>query len=125
MKLALVKSENLDDWYLIQRAEHDGRVWMERTGPNIVSFMVSARFSDADVEGSAQEMLDIAHAIRRRGSESHKRCAVRINGGNAYFKSPRNSTHEGVCTLAEADELALEIEKRLGKPEAPKESVTS
>ncbi len=39
MKIVMSKSEHLDDWYLIVKAEHDGRQWMERTGPNSSRFM--------------------------------------------------------------------------------------
>lgn len=34
MKIVMKKIEWLDDCYLIVKAEHDGREWMERIGPN-------------------------------------------------------------------------------------------
>lgn len=112
IKLTLRKSDPDGDWdwWVIERAEHDGRTWMEQTGPNSMALRCSARFSDADVEGSADEMREIAKAIRARGRYSAKRCAVRVEGDVVSFRSPRNSTMEGVTSLACADELAKLIE---------------
>jgi hypothetical protein len=112
MKLTIRHSG--DDWYVIERAEHDGRVWTEQTGPNAFAFRCSSRFSDADVEGDGAQMLSIADAIERRGSVSHKRCAVRVEGADVLFKSPRNSTMWGDCSLAEADDLAAQIREMIG-----------
>jgi hypothetical protein len=109
MKLCLRKSDFSDDWYVIERAEHDGREWLQKTGPNIMAFMRSARISDADVEGTLSEMKEIGQAIENRSEASFKRCSVRIDGERAFFDSPRNSTREGECSLAEADELAALI----------------
>ncbi len=79
----------------------------------------SARISDADVEGSAYEMREIAKAIRARGRYSAKRCAVYVDGDKVCFRSPRNSSEDGVTNLAFADELATIIETSLalGSPE--------
>jgi hypothetical protein len=112
-KLTLRKSEWLDDWYIIERAEHDGREWTEPMGGNGFALRTSARFSDADVEGAAVEMLGIAAAIERRGEEGFKRCAVSVDGDKASFWSPRNSQTEGVVSLAAADALAAEIRAKL------------
>lgn len=98
----------LSDWYVIELKEHDDKVWVEPTlhGGRLNH---SGRFSDADVEGSKEEMLSIAAAIKARGSESFKRCAVRVNGDDVFFWSPRNSQRQGHVTLAIADALADEI----------------
>ncbi len=112
MKLTMRKSG--EDWYVIERSEHDGRSWLEAVpglGPNCMAFMTSARFSDADVEGTLEEMVAIAEAIEKRDSVSFKRCAVRIDGSHAFFQSPRNSMREGECTVREATELAAEIRR--------------
>lgn len=106
MKIVLRKSESLGDWYVIERAEHDGRTWFEPTGHNTMTFMDSARISDACVEGSAAEMRQLAKAIKLRGSVSFKRCSVRVSGGAAYFHSPRNSTVEEEVPIADADAFA-------------------
>jgi len=116
MKLKLVKSEGMDNWYRIERAEHDGRQWLERTGPHQMALRCSSRFSDADVEGTAFEMRAIAQAIKARRAERFKRCAVTIDGESVAFESPRNSTVPGIVTLAEADELAHAILAELGAP---------
>ena len=106
MKIALQKSDCLDDWYTVERAEHEHRQWMERTGPNSMQLMDSGRISDACVEGTAEEMRALAKAIKARHWASFKRCAVRVEGESAYFCSPRNSTRDAVVPLADADEFA-------------------
>lgn len=109
MKITLQKSDWLEDWYTIERAQHEHRQWLEPMGPNCLQFMDSGRISDACVEGSAEEMRAIAEAIKARGSASFKRCAVRVNGGTAYFCSPRNSTRDAEVPLADADEFADQV----------------
>ena len=109
MKIVMSKSEHLDDWYLIVKAEHDGREWTEKTGPNSSRFMCSERISDACVEGSEEEMLGIAQAIKLRERRSFGRCAVAFLSDGVHFWSPRNSTTHGVVTVEEADELADQI----------------
>lgn len=109
MKIVMKKSEWLDDWYLIVKAEHDGREWMERTGPNSSRFMCSERISDACVEGSEEEMLGIAQAIKLRERRSFGRCAVAFLSDGVHFWSPRNSSEDGVVSVEEADELADQI----------------
>lgn len=113
MKLTLVKCEGMDDWYTIERAEHDGREWLESTGPNTKSFMRSARISDACVEGYSSEMLALAEAIEKRECESFKRCAVDATSDRVEFWSPRNSQRPGIASWAEADELAALIRTTL------------
>lgn len=119
MKLTLRPGCGDCDWWVIERAEHDGRTWFEQTSYGSISFRSSARFSDADVEGNSDEMRGLAKAIRARGSYGAKRCAVTIGEDKAIFRSPRNSTMPGVTSLAEADELATQIETMLalGTPE--------
>jgi hypothetical protein len=99
----------LDDWWIIERAEHDGR-----EGITDGMYWHSARISDADVEGGASEMLAIAEAIRARGNFSAKRCAVEVDGDRVAFRSPRNSQTDGIVSLAVADALADEILAELG-----------
>jgi hypothetical protein len=117
-KLTLRKSAWIDDWYVIERVEHDGREWIEsreEDGVTYGSLMKSSRISDACVEGTAVEMLGIAEAIEARGSYSAKRCMVRVvDGDKAMFMSPRNSRVPGFVPLAVADALAAQIRKVLG-----------
>lgn len=109
MKLTIRKSDDLGDWYVIERAEHDGRQWMESTGPNSATLRCSSRFSDADVEGYATEMLAIAVTIELRSRVLFRRCAVDATTEPVRFWSPRNSQIDGEVTLAEAVALAKEI----------------
>lgn len=113
-KLKLVKSD-LDDWYTIERAHHDNRHWMEPLygydGRQIGhSFQHSGRISDACVEGTLEEMKEIAQAIFEGTRASFKRCAVKyMEDGRVAFWSPRNSQRDGIVTDEEATELAREI----------------
>jgi len=112
MKLTLRKSDFTDDWYVIERMEHDNRTWFEPLGDNAMQFCTSSRFSDADVEGTLEEMGEIAKAIRERGTYHARRCAVDARGDSVTFESPRNSTVEGVCTYDEALALAELIDRQ-------------
>ena len=115
MKIKLVKSECLEDWFLIEKAKHENKEWIEKTGDDCYSFRCSSRISDADVEGTSAEMLAIAGAIKKRGAISFKRVAVNCVGDKVELWSPRNSTKAGKVTLVEADELAKQIKAELGK----------
>lgn len=115
-RLKILKSDQLDDWYLIERAEHDGREWMEPTEHG-ARFYCSSRFSDADIEGTAGEMLGIAHAIEGRSHFTAKRCAVAVRcASRVEFWSPRNSTECGTTSRKMADLLAKEIRGLLNAP---------
>ena len=113
MELTIRKSEGMDDWYVIERAEHDGRIWIADG-----ALQCASRFSDADVEGTAAEMLAIADGIERRTETSFKRCAVSFQTDGVHFDSPRNSQRDGVCSLEEADALAAKIRTALGGKDA-------
>lgn len=117
MKIKLVKSDWLDDWYTIERAEHVGRVWIEPGDDGVCHFMDSGRISDACVEGTASEMIEIAKAIKANHSASFKRCAVRVGEKFAYFYSPRNSQRDAEVPLEDAiafaDEALSELASRL------------
>ena len=108
MKIKL--NQCYDDWFTIIRAEHDGKEWLEQVGPNSHQFMRSERLSpEACIEGSADEMLDIARAIKARRGASFGRCAVHFEDDGVHFWSPRNSQHDGVVTIEEADEFADQV----------------
>ena len=95
MTLTLRHSEGLGDWYVIERNGRD--------------------ITDANVEGTLEEMRGIAQAIRVGTNYYAKRCAVSIREGKAFFWSPRNSVTKGEATLGEAVSLATQIEA-LGEP---------
>lgn len=100
-RLRFSKVSEPDDWYLIEQE----------------SVMERVRVSDADVEGTFDEMREIAKAIRSRGAKTFRRCAVRVDDGLAYFWSPRNSTRYGVVPVGIADDLAGQIELLCCEPE--------
>ena len=80
MKIALSKSEYMDDWYTIVRAQHIEREWMERTTQNSYRFMSSERLSpEACIEGTAEHMIALARAIQLRGA---------FRGGRRAFPQP-------------------------------------
>lgn len=110
-RLLFVKSESLPDWFLIERHEDPGmhREWMKPEDGSF-SFQDSARISDACVEGTLEEMKDLAAAIRARTTTSYRRCAVKCCPHSVEFWSPRNSRERGVATVEAADELATQIE---------------
>lgn len=64
VKLTLRKSEWLDDWYVVELAEHDGRQFLEQVGPRAFALRCSARLSDADIEGTVEEASALATEIR-------------------------------------------------------------
>ena len=109
MKIKLEKSDWLEDWYTIEKAEHNHAAWLQPIAGNGLTFMHSGRISDACVEGTAQEMLAIAQAIKDRGAVDFRRCAVRVKNGTAYFCSPRNSLEDAEIPLADADEFAEQV----------------
>lgn len=104
-----INDGGMEGWYLIERAEHNGASGLKHMGDNCYAFWHAARFSDADVEGYAHEMLAIADAIEKRSYVSFKRCAVDARQEPVTFCSPRNSQVDGECSLAEADDLAKQI----------------
>ncbi len=112
MRLTIRNSGTLDDWYAIERSEHDGREW-EESRDGVTHLMDSAMFCDAQIEGTARQMLGIAAAIEIRGSQFFDRCAVIVDGNRVFFENPRNSKRQGECSLAEADALAIEIRAML------------
>lgn len=109
MPKLVLNDGGMEGWFVIERAEHDGRSWMEKVDTNCFALRCSSRISDADVEGYASEMLAIAEAIEKRGRASFKRCAVDATKEPVTFCSPRNSQRDGECSLAEADDLAKQI----------------
>jgi hypothetical protein len=73
-----------DDWYSVERV----------------------RFGGASLEGTADEMREIARAILARSDARFKRCAVRVFGGHAEMWSPRNSMSSRFVPLDIADDFA-------------------
>lgn len=111
--LALSKPDANDNWYLIDRRDHDGREWWEPVEYGRKFCCAHRLVSDADVEGTAADMLGIANAIERRGQYHAKRCAVQVCGDLVEVYRPRGNYRRGVVTLADADALAAEIRATL------------
>lgn len=109
IELVCRKSDALDDWYVIDRKVHDGTSELRQGRHGGLSFFMSSRISDADVEGRAAEMLAIADAIDADGSVSFRRCAVDCVADGFEFYSPRNSTVDGCTSAACAKRLAVNI----------------
>jgi len=122
--LALRKSDALDDWYVIERADHDGREWMEpfkAGGVAGAALHCSSRIEPStDVEGTAAEMRAIAVAIRAGANVSFRRCAVAMAGPAVDLWSPRNSRTPGTVSYTDALDLADAIDSALGlEPRSP------
>jgi hypothetical protein len=109
MKIKLNRIDD-DDWFTIVRVEHDGKCWMEQTGKNSFRYMCSERLSpEACIEGTAYEMVALAHAIKNQGMVSFKRCAVHFEEDGVHLRSPKNSERDAVVTREEASDLADQI----------------
>jgi len=108
MKCICVKSENMDDWYLIQRAEPVGVPGLRRTDYGL-SLYIPSRITDCDIEGHASEMVAIADAIDAGESASFRRCEAERVGDGYALMSPRNDERPVTITIEEAHELAKSI----------------
>jgi hypothetical protein len=96
MKLQIRESDWLDDWYVL----------CDEYGRDV---------GGASVEGTLEEWVQIAHAMKKRESCSHKRCSARWMGHYYSFSSPRNSMGEEACAIGdEIDQLADSILAQIG-----------
>jgi len=112
MKIVLNKTDELEDWYTIVRAEHGGIDWIEEVSPDHSRYMCSERLSpEACIEGYADHMLAVAHAIKDKTGASFKRVAVCYSPeeNGFYFWSPKNSKVRVLIPTEDADNLANEI----------------
>jgi hypothetical protein len=107
--------DNLD-WFVIVRREHENKRWYKKYkspyGISCDQAMTSERLSpEADVEGQAWEMKNIAHAIRKKRTFESKRCAVCYHKitGTFLLWSPKNSATPTALTKEEAEHLVNEI----------------
>lgn len=106
LDVALTVQGEGGDWYVIERAEHDGRVWLEPIGPNASALMCSSRIGNADIEGTYAEMVEIARAIKSGGCASFKRCRAETTPEGVLLCSPRNSLKATLVALPRALALA-------------------
>jgi len=112
MKCVLSKCDSIDNWWLIERAEHDGRRWFERTEFG-AALRCSSRLGNADIEGTGEEMLAIASAIERGESEDFRRCAAERTSDGYLMSSPRNSLEPTLISHEEAADLAADIRRKV------------
>jgi hypothetical protein len=125
LDVALVarKSDDDCDWWVIERAEHDGRMWLERTGPRSSSLMCSSRIGNADIEGTGEEMRALAEAILAGGRASFRRCCAVTTPDGVLMHSPRNSIDHTLVTRAAAEGLAAQILRDVQPPPQAPEAV--
>ncbi len=123
MRLTIRKWDVFPDFYVIERADCDGRDWdgtgVKRSRLCGAAVLLCANPApegySADIEGSARDMLDIATAIEGRREDGAKRCSVDARQEPVLFGSPRNDNGvRGEATFAEADDLAAQIRAMLG-----------
>lgn len=112
-ELTLETGECIDDWYIIEKAEHDGREWLEPF-PGGASLMLSSRISDADIEGTGSQMLALAKAVLAGRAFHAKRCAAEPVENRWELWSPRNSQERGSVPDAVARRLAEKIVAYIG-----------
>lgn len=121
MKILLNQVEDMDDWYTIIRAEHEGREWIVKISANCSAYRNSERLDDkgkACIEGNGSEMLSVASAIERKSAVCFKRVAVSYSKENNgfFFWSPKNSEIPVLIPLEDAEDLMRQIYEKLGKP---------
>ena len=108
--------KSFGDWYVIERAHYEGEDQWEPTeyGRRLMKPARIAGFY-ACVEGSGEEMLSLAKAIKEGSRERFKRCGVDATGTRVIFSSPRNGEGvEGSVSMKAAVKLADQILEELG-----------
>ena len=100
----------MDDWYVIQKANHDGRNWFAPIKGGGQHFMCSSRIGNADIEGDKKEMLVLARAILDGEKCAFRRCSVsKPKNGRVHLNSPRNSIGYASVPVEQAHALARQI----------------
>lgn len=102
-------------WWTLERAEHDGRIWEEDTGPNSARICTSARIEPTtSVEGDADELPALMAAIKAWQSDRRRRWAIEPDGDSALVWSPRNSETSTRVTRRALVAMVAEYESRAG-----------
>lgn len=112
--IILVKS-SADGWYCIEHAEHAHKSGMRSIPGHGMMFWHSGQISDANVEGSAEELAAILDAIESRGDAVFRRCSVYTEGSQVRFRGPPNSTRDAVVTLEVADRFVTQARALLAQ----------
>ena len=113
--LVLQRVDSMTLWYTIDRAVHANVTGFRPIEGGGMELFCSSRISDADIEGTLEEMLDLAKMIQKRGLYGARRCAVECKGDRAELWSPRNSDVRGSVPLNIADDLADQIFREAGR----------
>lgn len=109
--LTVCAADSIPDWWIIERRHHRHEYKIEQHD-GYQSMLWSGRVSDADIEGTSEEMRWIAGAITARKSIGFNRCAVdATNTDGVRLWSPRNSQEVAIVSFDVADELARQIAK--------------
>lgn len=117
--LILVPCEEISDWWIIERSEHDGQEWEEYSNDGTSAVTVcSARIVDGDIEGSGHEMRALAQAIQHGKSVCFKRCQVTWTKAGYLIGRPRGGAAPILITHAVARGLATDIQRKLAHNES-------
>jgi hypothetical protein len=121
-ELILVSCEGMPDWWIIERARHDGRECEEYSEDGTSAFTSSsARIVNGDIEGPGYEMHAVAQAIEQGKSARFKRCQVTWTKSGYLMGSPRGGSV--LVAFGVALHLAADIRHKIGYGESPSEKV--
>lgn len=100
-----------EDWFVIERYDHDGRVWHEEHQGGIRRMQSANLSPESTIDGSRREMLALAYAIMSgdMATAVFKRCAVACVVDGVFFWSPKNSDTEVLIKRERALDLARDI----------------
>lgn len=111
--LRIVIHADMDGWWTIERAEHDGRVWTE--GGSTTALCASKRIEKTtSIEGADYELLRMIASVKTWTSDSCKRWAIETDGDTALVWSPRNSETSTRVTRRALEAMVAEYEARTG-----------
>ena len=133
IKCIVVQQKHMgDNYWTIERAEHDGRNWMQPLGPHSSAYCLSSRLGEpsaepnmhnnADIEGDSYEMMAIAKAIEnglafgpghQSAQVSFRRCEAVVTEEGVELMSPRNMRFPVVISHANAKALAEDIREKV------------
>lgn len=112
--LTVVLSEHIEDWWVIELANHAHTTEMRSLDTNTFYIWDSGRVSDENIEGTGNEMLTIALAILLKDDAQFRRCAIHTHSdGSVFLWSPRNSQVVTQVTAQVAYDLAKTIRMRI------------
>jgi hypothetical protein len=120
-ELILVPCEvtTFTDWWIVERAIHDGREWEEYSDDGMSAFSCrSARIVDGDIEGPGYEMRAVAQAIEQDRSVRFKRCQVTWTASGYLMSRPKGGSAPVLVSHDIARHLAADILRKIGHEES-------